>query len=100
MVVSLSALTLGTWVPLQKGRELAERNGVYEKLRPLFEYKAGDISPPQAPKHTTAASNKTKPLMKTVPRTKKIASAQSIILHVVLSLTNRTQSGAYLQPGG
>lgn len=64
----------GTWVPLQKGKELAERNGVYQKLRPLFEYKAGDISPPQAPKHTTAASNKTRPLMKTAPRTKKITT--------------------------
>lgn len=69
-------LTIGTWVPLQKGKELAERNGVYEKLKPLFEYMAGDISPPQAPKHTTAASNKTKSLAKPAARAKKPTSTQ------------------------
>ncbi len=51
---------LGTWVPLPSGRDLALRNGVFEKLRPIFDYVPGDISPPQAPKHTTAASNKLK----------------------------------------
>lgn len=48
----------GTWVPLQEGRLLAERNGVLGKLLPLFDYIPGTISPPQAPKHHTAASNK------------------------------------------
>ena len=51
---------VGTWVPLPSGRDLAFRNGVLEKLRPIFDYIPGDISPPQAPKHTTAASNKPK----------------------------------------
>lgn len=50
----------GTWVPLQDGRDLAQRNGVLEKLRPIFDYVPGNESPPQAPKHTTAASNKPK----------------------------------------
>ncbi|KAL9013084.1 MAG: hypothetical protein Q9173_002200 [Seirophora scorigena] len=48
----------GTWVPLHEGRLLAERNGVLGKLRPLFDFIPGAISPPQAPKHQTAASNK------------------------------------------
>ncbi|KAI4117546.1 MAG: hypothetical protein LQ345_002247 [Seirophora villosa] len=48
----------GTWVPLHEGRLLAERNGVLGKLRPLFDFVPGTISPPQAPKHQTAASNK------------------------------------------
>ncbi|KAL8725792.1 MAG: hypothetical protein Q9166_007123 [cf. Caloplaca sp. 2 TL-2023] len=48
----------GTWVPLHEGRLLAERNGVLGKLLPLFDYVPGPISPPQAPKHQTAASNK------------------------------------------
>ncbi|SLM36685.1 Transcription regulator HTH, APSES-type DNA-binding domain [Lasallia pustulata] len=52
----------GTWVPLHDGRVLAQRNGVLEKLRPIFDYVPGDRSPPQAPKHTTAASNKPKAL--------------------------------------
>ncbi|KAL8808847.1 MAG: hypothetical protein Q9200_003968 [Gallowayella weberi] len=48
----------GTWVPLPEGRLLAERNGVLGKLLPLFDFVPGPISPPQAPKHQTAASNK------------------------------------------
>ncbi|KAI9680672.1 MAG: hypothetical protein M1817_004112 [Caeruleum heppii] len=48
----------GTWVPLSDGRDLAERNKVLDKLLPIFDYVPGDRSPPQAPKHTTAASSK------------------------------------------
>ncbi|OOG00029.1 hypothetical protein ASPCADRAFT_32529, partial [Aspergillus carbonarius ITEM 5010] len=46
----------GTWIPLPEGRMLAERNNIIDKLRPIFDYVAGDRSPPPAPKHTTAAS--------------------------------------------
>ncbi|KAL2834876.1 hypothetical protein BDW59DRAFT_574 [Aspergillus cavernicola] len=46
----------GTWIPLPEGRQLAERNNVIDKLRPIFDYVAGDRSPPPAPKHTSAAS--------------------------------------------
>ncbi|KAK5683623.1 Transcription factor mbp1 [Elasticomyces elasticus] len=48
----------GTWIPLHDGRVLAEKNGVFEKLRAIFEYVPGDRSPPLAPKHETAASSK------------------------------------------
>jgi hypothetical protein len=61
----------GTWVPLQDGRYLAERNGVLDKLRPIFDYVPGDISPPQAPKHTT---NSNKPKIPKAPNVKKIPS--------------------------
>jgi hypothetical protein len=47
-------------VPLHDGRVLAERNGVLEKLLPIFDYIPGDRSPPPAPKHATAASNRPK----------------------------------------
>ncbi|KAF2269835.1 apses-domain-containing protein [Lojkania enalia] len=50
----------GTWIPLQDGRLLAERNGVLNKLLPIFDYIPGDRSPPPAPKHATAASNRPK----------------------------------------
>ncbi|KAI9845160.1 MAG: hypothetical protein M1837_005045 [Sclerophora amabilis] len=50
----------GTWVPLPDGRLLAQKNRVLEKLRPIFDFVPGDQSPPLAPKHTTAASNKPK----------------------------------------
>ncbi|KAI9802699.1 MAG: hypothetical protein M1825_002721 [Sarcosagium campestre] len=59
----------GTWVPLPDGRELAKRNGVLEKMRPIFDYVPGDRSPPLAPKHTTAASNK--------PRVSKAAAKRA-----------------------
>ncbi|KAA8646488.1 hypothetical protein EYZ11_002996 [Aspergillus tanneri] len=46
----------GTWIPLPEGRLLAERNNIIDKLRPIFDYVAGDRTPPPAPKHTSAAS--------------------------------------------
>ncbi|KAL4966003.1 putative APSES transcription factor [Aspergillus stella-maris] len=46
----------GTWIPLMEGRMLAERNNILDRLRPIFDYVAGDRSPPPAPKHTSAAS--------------------------------------------
>ncbi|KAI9715368.1 MAG: hypothetical protein M1812_006013 [Candelaria pacifica] len=59
----------GTWVPLPDGRELASRNKILETLRPIFDFVPGDRSPPQAPKHTTAASNKPKqPRQPAAPR--------------------------------
>ncbi|KXL48255.1 MAG: hypothetical protein FE78DRAFT_124677, partial [Acidomyces sp. 'richmondensis'] len=48
----------GTWIPLADGRELAAKNGVLDKLLPIFSYVPGDHSPPPAPKHTTAAPSK------------------------------------------
>ena len=48
----------GTWIPLNDGRVLAERNGVLPKLQPIFDFVPGDRSPPPAPKHATAASTK------------------------------------------
>ncbi|KAG8526700.1 uncharacterized protein KY384_008129 [Bacidia gigantensis] len=44
---------LGTWIPLPAGRELALKNGVFEKLQPIFDYVYGESSPPPAPKHAT-----------------------------------------------
>ncbi|TID18399.1 apses-domain-containing protein [Venturia nashicola] len=48
----------GTWIPLPDGRGLAERNNVLEKLLPIFDFTPGDRSPPPAPKHATAATNR------------------------------------------
>ena len=46
----------GTWIPLSDGRHLAERNGVLEKMRPIFDFVPGDRSPPPAPKHPATNS--------------------------------------------
>ncbi|KAK1080018.1 Transcription factor mbp1 [Friedmanniomyces endolithicus] len=59
----------GTWIPLPDGRELAAKNGVLDKLRPIFDFVPGDRSPPPAPKHETAASSK--------PRVPRQAAAQA-----------------------
>ncbi|EMC98571.1 hypothetical protein BAUCODRAFT_30837 [Baudoinia panamericana UAMH 10762] len=48
----------GTWIPLEDGKALAAKNGVLEKLMPIFSFVPGDRSPPPAPKHETAASTK------------------------------------------
>ncbi|CAG8490473.1 7732_t:CDS:2 [Paraglomus brasilianum] len=48
----------GTWVPYQIGVELAGKYGVKEVLRPIIDFVPTADSPPLAPKHVTAASNK------------------------------------------
>ncbi|RHZ89968.1 hypothetical protein Glove_9g119 [Diversispora epigaea] len=48
----------GTWVPYQTGVDLAERYHVKELLQPIIEFEPSSESPPLAPKHVTAASNK------------------------------------------
>ncbi|KAK8163930.1 hypothetical protein IWX90DRAFT_435559 [Phyllosticta citrichinensis] len=58
----------GTWIPLPDGRLLAERNGVLDKLLPIFDYVPGDRSPPPAPKHATAASNRPKAARQSLAR--------------------------------
>ena len=81
-------IILGTWVPLQSGRDLALRNGVFEKLRPIFDYIPGDISPPQAPKHTTAASNKPK-IPKPAPMRRAPSTCLLFIYHWDVLVTNQ-----------
>ncbi|KAK4646782.1 Transcription factor mbp1 [Podospora bellae-mahoneyi] len=43
----------GTWIPLEQGEALAQRNNIYERLRPIFEYEPGSESPPPAPRHAS-----------------------------------------------
>ena len=63
---------IGTWIPLQDGRMLAQRNNVFEKLRPIFDYIPSNVSPPPAPKHNT---NSSKPKIPKLPGVKKGKSA-------------------------
>lgn len=69
-------LSSGTWVPLPDGRDLAKRNGILEKLLPILNFVPGDKSPPQAPKHTTAASNKPK-IPKITAASRRAAASRS-----------------------
>jgi len=62
---------------------LAQRNGIYEKLRTIFEYIPGDISPPPAPKHTT---NKPKlPKKPAVPKWTNSESATAWDMEIALT---------------
>ncbi|KAL6715413.1 Transcription factor mbp1 [Lecanora helva] len=63
----------GTWIPLEEGRSLAERNSVLDMLRPIFDFVPGNVSPPQAPKHTT---NSGKPRAPRQPSMKKMQKSQ------------------------
>ncbi|XPT01809.1 Transcription factor mbp1 (MBF subunit p120) [Ascochyta lentis] len=70
----------GTWIPLDDGRLLAERNGVLDKMRAILDYLPGDRSPPPAPKHATAASNRMKPPRQSAAaaRAAKAQNAQNV----------------------
>ncbi|KAK8073455.1 Cell division cycle-related protein res2/p.t1.c1 [Apiospora phragmitis] len=54
----------GTWIPLESGEHLAQRNNIYERLRPIFEFTPGNQSPPPAPRH---ASKPKAPKVKAAP---------------------------------
>lgn len=51
----------GTWVPLERAKEIAALYNVGELLKPIFEFRPSTESPPLAPKHVTAASTKPRP---------------------------------------
>ncbi|KAK4510011.1 uncharacterized protein ATC70_006180 [Mucor velutinosus] len=62
----------GTWVPFERGVALAEHYHVDAILRPIFDYVKGDVSPPLAPKHVTAASSRPRKPRNTEPKRKKV----------------------------
>lgn len=49
----------GTYVPLERGREIAASFGVYEVLKPIFDFQfieGKSLTPPPAPKHNHASA--------------------------------------------
>ena len=85
----------GTWIPLHDGASLAQRNNVYSILAPIFEFEfqPGARSPPPAPKHVTAASQK--PKLPKAPVAKKQSKSRRyhILLHSLMN-RNSTEDGA------
>ncbi|OQE15236.1 hypothetical protein PENSTE_c029G05796 [Penicillium steckii] len=67
----------GTWIPLPEGRQLAERNNIFAKIAPIFDFVPGDHSPPPAPKHSSA------PAKPRAPRKSTNRSAATEIFNVV-----------------
>jgi hypothetical protein len=85
----------GTWVPLHEGRVLAERNKVLDKLAPILDYIPGDRSPPPAPKHATASSNRPK-----VPRAAPVPTRRNNGNDNVYSLEGiQCRRGLFFVPG-
>ncbi|ODV86416.1 hypothetical protein CANARDRAFT_27628 [[Candida] arabinofermentans NRRL YB-2248] len=52
----------GTWVPMERAKDIAVRFAVLDELKPLFDYRStgGANSPPPAPKHHHATSGTSK----------------------------------------
>ncbi|CAE6422564.1 unnamed protein product [Rhizoctonia solani] len=48
----------GTWVPLDRGMQLAQQYHVENLLRPIIDFTPAASSPPLAPKHLTAPSSR------------------------------------------
>lgn len=44
---------LGTYLPLEAARELARQHNVFDRLRPIFDFVPGAITPPPAPRHAS-----------------------------------------------
>ncbi|KAI8059293.1 hypothetical protein BC940DRAFT_371964 [Gongronella butleri] len=61
----------GTWVPLERAIALAQQYGVEQPLQPIFTFVRGEKSPPPAPRHTTAPSNKPKKARDLLPKKRK-----------------------------
>ncbi|CAE7052503.1 unnamed protein product [Rhizoctonia solani] len=60
----------GTWVPLDRGIQLAQQYHVENLLRPIIDFSPAASSPPLAPKHITAPSSR--PRQKETPNPKEI----------------------------
>ncbi|CAE6477084.1 unnamed protein product [Rhizoctonia solani] len=51
----------GTWVPLDRGMQLAQQYHVENMLRPIIDFTPAASSPPLAPKHLTAPAARARP---------------------------------------
>ncbi|KAI8078758.1 uncharacterized protein BX664DRAFT_362325 [Halteromyces radiatus] len=94
----------GTWIPIERGKELARRYDVFELLSPLLMFQEGTQSPPLAPKHATATTYKPR-----MPREPKLTKKQKQLLetnkdkestwHAGMSNASRARAYAgYKQP--
>ncbi|KAF2005715.1 apses-domain-containing protein [Amniculicola lignicola CBS 123094] len=87
----------GTWIPLPEGRGLAERNNVLAKLLPIFDYVPGDRSPPPAPKHATAASNRPKTQRQTAAAARRNGNNMYSLEAINSLVTSQAQAQAQAQ---
>lgn len=86
-------LGLGTWVPFERGVALARQYKVDHILKPIFDYTAGDTSPPLAPKHITAAHTRPRKPREPRKRRKKTVAAAEIV-HTDVEDSSQYSDGA------
>lgn len=86
-------LGLGTWVPFERGVALARQYKVDHILKPIFDYTAGDTSPPLAPKHITAAHTRPRKPREPRKRRKKTVAAAEVV-HTDVEDSSQYSDGA------
>ncbi|KAI9307814.1 hypothetical protein BJ944DRAFT_285919 [Cunninghamella echinulata] len=88
----------GTWIPLERGKELARRYDVFELLSPLLMFQEGSYSPPLAPKHSISNSYKPKvPREPKIPKKKRLQQQQQ--QQLLQRLQTHQQVDGYLDSG-
>lgn len=60
-MLTLSSHDAGTYLPLQDARELARQHNVLDRLRPIFDFVPGAVTPPPAPRHASKPKQPKKP---------------------------------------
>ncbi|KAJ2894593.1 hypothetical protein MKZ38_007391 [Zalerion maritima] len=88
----------GTWIPLEYGQALAQRNSVYDRLHPIFEFIPGNESPPPAPRHTSKPKAPRKPAVPKWGSKLAKTTAASKKASIDFSQTNQPQPQPQPQP--
>ncbi|KAK4247895.1 hypothetical protein C7999DRAFT_14144 [Corynascus novoguineensis] len=85
----------GTWIPLEHGEALAQRNNVYDRLRQIFEFQPGNESPPPAPRH--ASKPKAPKARPAVPKWGSKSQNRKASVSQAAVFSHPNQQGAALQ---
>ncbi|CAO3690866.1 unnamed protein product [Rhizopus microsporus] len=87
----------GTWVPLERGKELAQLYEVDNLLDPILNFVKGDKSPPIAPKHTTAASARAKKAARE-PRPVRKRVRREVVEEDISDIDDMSHHGIHILP--
>ncbi|KAL2758276.1 hypothetical protein ACRALDRAFT_1028659 [Sodiomyces alcalophilus JCM 7366] len=65
----------GTWIPLEQAIQLAQRNNIFDRIRPIFDFTPGSKTPPPAPRHASKPKAPRKPAVPKWPAAAAVAVA-------------------------
>lgn len=82
----------GTWIPYSRGLELATQYEVADIMDPILQYRQGSMTPPPAPKHTTAATKVVKQSSAKIPRKVKPTPKKQIVVAPTIPRSSRILS--------